>query len=221
MTTENRSPRPDVSEMKAVHGVFRDTLKAAPKLVGAIEPSNAERRELIANFYENVLSFLHAHHQTEEERYLPLLRERCPGDLDIVERVAEQHAEVLELVAVAESSVASWGAGDDGAQARCGDDLTKLGESLNAHLDQEELEVLPLCADHLSAEEWGAAPGHAMGIYQGDKVWLILGLIRERMTHAQRDEMIANMPPPAVEMWTSFGEQSFKELIAQLGAPLG
>lgn len=220
MATENQLPRPDVSEMKAVHGVFRDTLDAATKLVGDVEPSNVERRELIANFYENVLSFLHAHHQTEEDLYLPLLRERCPDDVEIIERVARQHAQVLELVDVAERSVSSWRGGNADAQLSCGDDLRKLGDSLREHLDQEEIEVLPLCGEHLSAQEWGAAPGHAMGLFQGDKVWIILGLIRERMTQAQRDEMLANMPPPAVEMWTTFGEHAFEDLISQVGAPL-
>ena len=221
MIGTNGSQRPDVNEKKAVHGVFRDTLAAAPKLVGAVDPADAERRELVANFYDNVLSFLHAHHQTEEDLYVPLLRERCPADLDVVDQVVEQHREVLNLVDVAESSLSAWGSGEADAQQRCSDDLSKLGESLAAHLDEEEEKALPLCADHLSVEEWAAAPGHAMGLYQGDKVWLILGLIRERMTQSQRDEMLANMPPPAVEMWTSFGERSFKELISQVGAPLG
>jgi hypothetical protein len=51
-----------------------------------------------------------------------------------------------------------------------------------------------------------------MANYQGDKIWLILGLIRERMTDQQRAAMLEHMPPPAVEMWTGFGEQAFKEL---------
>ena len=40
------------------------------------------------------------------------------------------------------------------------------------------------------------------------------------MTRAQHDEMIANMPPPAVEMWNGFGEKAFNKLVAEVGAPL-
>jgi hypothetical protein len=91
----------------------------------------------------------------------------------------------------------------------------------HAHLDDEERELLPLCAQHLSAPEWGALPGYALGSFEGDKIWLILGLIRERLNQAQRDdEMLAHMPPPAVEMWTSFGEQAFGELMVEVGPPL-
>jgi hypothetical protein len=40
------------------------------------------------------------------------------------------------------------------------------------------------------------------------------------MTQAQRDDMIAHMPPPAVDMWTGFGEAAFKQLMAEVGPPL-
>ena len=52
--------------------------------------------------------------------------------------------------------------------------------------------------------------------YQGDKVWLILGLIRQRMTQGQRGAMLAHMPPPARDMWTSFGEHAFNDYSAQV-----
>ena len=61
-------------DMFAVHGVFRDTLGAAPTLVGGIAPGDAERVALIANYYENILSFLESHHDGEEELVFPLLR---------------------------------------------------------------------------------------------------------------------------------------------------
>ena len=51
-------------------------------------------------------------------------------------------------------------------------------------------------------------------------MWLILGLVRQRMTQAQRDEMLAHMRAPTVEMWTTMGEASFGNLMAEVGAPL-
>ncbi len=75
---------------------------------------------------------------------------------------------------------------------------------------------MSLCAENLSLEEWGALPGHGMAAFQGDKIWLILGLIRQRMNDAQRAAMLEHMPPPAVEMWTGFGEQAFKDLSTQV-----
>ena len=78
MPEAGSAPRPDTSDMYAVHGVFRDTLGAAPALVGDIAPGDAERVALIANYYENVLSFLEAHHDGEEHLVFPLLRSLGP-----------------------------------------------------------------------------------------------------------------------------------------------
>ena len=83
--TDTGAPRPDTSDMYAVHGVFRDTLGAATALVGGVPAGDAERLALVANYYENVLSFLEAHHDGEEEIVFPLLRERCPDQARLVD----------------------------------------------------------------------------------------------------------------------------------------
>ena len=213
MAEPTRAPRPDTSDMFAVHGVFRDTLGAAPQLVGDIVPGDAERVALVENYYENILSFLEAHHDGEEALVFPALRERCASSGELFDRLEAEHQDALRLLGTARGALAAWpGAGDAASQAATADSLEALRVQLCAHLDEEEAEALPLCADNLSMEEWGGLPGHAMANFGGDKIWLIMGLIRERMTDQQRAAMLEHMPPPAVEMWTGFGEQAFKEL---------
>ena len=60
--------------------------------------------------------------------------------------------------------------------------LRALDDGLIPHLDREEAEILPLAGEHLTVEEWGMLPGHSMGNFSGDKIWLIIGLIRENFT---------------------------------------
>ena len=210
MPQAGSAPRPDTRDMYAVHGVFRDTLGAAPTLVGGIAPGDAERVALIANYYENVLSFLESHHDGEEHLVFPLLRERDAGAAELMDEMTEQHHEAVALLLEARDALAAWPGGDAAAQKAAQERLDALGSHLGEHLDEEEAKVLPLAAEYLSMEEWGALPGHGMANFHGDKIWLILGLIRERMTDAQRATMVARMPPPALEMWTGFGEQAFK-----------
>ena len=202
--------RPDVSTMYAVHDTFRDTLGAVPRLVGGIAPGDDERVALIANYYDNVLSFLEAHHDGEEELVFPLLRERCAGEVPLVDRMAAQHHEAIALLQEARAALSAWQAGDAASQQAAEDALVALHAQLVTHLDEEEAEMLPLAQANLSAAEWDQLPGHGMANFHGDKIWLILGLIRERMNDAQRAAMLEEMPPPAVEMWTGFGEQAFK-----------
>jgi hypothetical protein len=205
------APRPDTGDMFAVHGVFRDSLGAAPTLVGGIAPGDTERVALIANYYENILSFLEAHHDGEEKLVFPLLRDRCAGADGLIDHMAEQHEEALALLEEAKSSLAAWPTGDAAAQQAAQERLEALCGHLGEHLNEEEQKILPLAAGNLSMEEWGALPGHGMANFHGDKIWLILGLIRERMTDGQRAEMLAHLPPPALDMWTGFGEQAFKD----------
>ncbi len=204
-------PRPDTRDMFAVHGVFRDCLGAAPILVGGIAPGDTERVALVANYYENILSFLESHHDGEEHLVFPLLRERCDGADELIDHMAEQHHEALELLERASAALTAWPGSDAAAQQAAQERLDELCSHLGEHLAEEEQKVLPLAGEYLSMEEWGALPGHGLANFHGDKIWLILGLIRERMTDDQRAAMMAHMPPPALDMWTSFGEQAFKD----------
>jgi hemerythrin-like domain-containing protein len=210
------TPRPDVSELIAVHGVFRDTLGEAPELVDGVAPGDSERLALVANYYDNILSFLEAHHDGEEEIVFPALRERCPDQQALLDRLDAEHKEAIALMEKAQGSLAAWAGGDTAAGDALAKDLEALRMQLEPHLDREENEALPLCAENLSVEEWGALTAHGMAAYHGDKIWLILGLIRERMTDAQRAAMLEHMPPPAIEMWTGFGEQAFNDLSNQV-----
>ena len=216
MAEDTSVPRPDVTDMYAVHGVFRDTLGAAPRLVGDIGPDDAARVALIANYYENILSFLAAHHDAEEKLVFPLLRERCAGEDVLLDELVEQHEEAVQLLEEALRALSAWPSGDAGSQKATEDALMALRDQLVRHLDEEEERALPLAAANLSVEEWGALPGHGMANFHGDKIWLILGLIRERMTEDQRAAMLEHMPPPALEMWTGFGEQAFKDYSAEV-----
>jgi hypothetical protein len=132
---------------------------------------------------------------------------------------AQQHEEVLAAAARAEEAVARWGQEGAPSQESCVERLTALGKLVGEHLDEEEEKLLPLCAAQVTTEEWGAQPPHGMALFSGDKVRLIIGLIRQRMSESQRRDMLAHMPPPAVEMWTGFGEKAFTQLIAEVGAP--
>ncbi len=134
--------------------------------------------------------------------------------------MAEQHHEAVRLLEEAQRLLQAWPAGDAAAQKAAQDGLDALHAQLVDHLDQEESKVLPLAAENLSAEEWGALPGHGMANFHGDKIWLILGLIRERMTDAQRAAMLEHMPPPALDMWTGFGEQAFKDYSPLVAVPV-
>ena len=206
-------PPADTSDMPAVHKVFRETFESAPRLIESAAGDDA-RRQMIANYYTNIIEFLRVHHEGEEELVFPVLRERAPEQRDVIDKAAADHEGVVALMAGVVDHVELWQTnGDEGAQG-VRDALGDLQATLIIHLDEEESDILPLAAAHMNAAEWGQLPGHAMGNFECDKIWLIIGLIRENFTQEQRDMMLAHMPPPARDMWETVGERSFNDLIA-------
>ncbi len=213
--TEVFVPRPDTSDMIAVHQVFRTSLASAPALVASARGDDT-RRALIVDYYANLLAFLDVHHEGEETLVFPFLVERAPSSETLVTRMAAQHAEVIGRLDDSRDALSGWARGSDDRAVEAAAALAGLGDALGVHLDEEEAQILPLAGEHLSMEEWGALPGHGMANFKGDKVWLILGLIRENFTPAQRDAMLEHMPSPARDMWETMGEKAFTAMITEV-----
>ena len=221
MTQTDEAPRPDVTDMVAVHAVFRDTLGAAPALIDGASDGDAARAALVANYYDNILHFLEVHHEAEEKLVFPLLRQRCPADGPLVDQLEAEHVEALALLQQAQRAVTAWQAGDgDAAPAEPGTPSSPCGRSWSGISTPRRPRCCRCAGAYLSPRGVGASLATRWPSYRGDKVWLILGLIRERMNDEQRAAMLEHMPPPAQEMWTGFGEQAFKELSAEVEVPV-
>jgi iron-sulfur cluster repair protein YtfE (RIC family) len=205
----------DTSDMLAVHQVFRTGFGDAARLLDL----GADRHDAVVTYYANLLAMLEAHHGSEDVLVFPRLIERAPDHATRISEIAAEHTKVHEALTATGGDLQKWAAAadlDTTAQLSAG--LADLAALLTQHLDTEEAEVLPLCADNLTAEEWGQIPGHGMASFTGDKPWLVLGLIRDNMTPAQREHMDAALPPMASEMWANFGEEAYRNLMAQLAA---
>lgn len=210
-------PLADTTDMAQVHQVFRDAFASVPQLIGSATARGPARIELVAAYYATILDLLHAHHEGEDVVIWPKLIERAPDWADEVRRVANQHGEIMTKLDEATVAVQAWAStaseSNAGAAATA---LAELGAQLLPHLDEEESFIVPLAAQYIYAPEWGELPGHAMRSYQGDKLWLILGLIREQMRPEQIAMVEAHMPPPVREMWNEHGATAFSAFVSEL-----
>jgi hemerythrin-like domain-containing protein len=207
----------DTSEMVNLHRVFRNAMDQGPKLIASAPHGDKHRAAVVASYYTNVLSLLHVHHESEDELIWPRLLERCPDDAGAISSIAAQHGDVVVSLAAARQATQNWSASasrDDAITLQ--DALTVLNADMAPHLDDEEEFILPIAARHLSPDEWGELPSHGMRAFDGDKLWLILGLVLEQMTPAQRQAMQENFPPPVAEMWADFGRQAYEVFVAEL-----
>ncbi|MGH3265327.1 MAG: hemerythrin domain-containing protein [Trebonia sp.] len=217
MTQPGALPLADTSDMIGMHRVFREALAAASQLVGSSPPGDADRAELVGTYYDNVLRLLDVHHAGEDELLTPKLLARCPDQADTITGIFAQHGDVHGAIDRAHACVGAWRTDPTAPNATALlAALAALDAALTPHLDEEERTVLPLAALCIDVAEWGELPGHGMAHFDGDKQWLIRGLISDQMTPAQRAAMDAHAPPPIAAMWAETGQAAYADFLVQL-----
>lgn len=207
----------DTSDMLIPHGLFRTCLGSAGTIITKVGSGDVEQIAVVSSYLDNVLRFLDAHHEGEDAVVWPRLSERCPEAAELLARMQAEHDAIHELRGKAESRRGAWAQSGDPDDGRgLADALQSLAAELEVHFGEEEAEILPLASRHMSPEEWGQMPGHAMSHYTGDKLWLLLGLVFEQMTPEQYAAVTPHMPPPVMEMWSANGKSQFDGFIAQV-----
>ena len=213
------TPRPDVTEMNAIHAVFRQTFASTPRLVASVADGDRDRAELVGSVIADVVEVLRLHHLGEDELLMPKLRERS-GQPDVVDRVAGQHTDIHDPLDEARTAVTRWresAAATDGAAVVAA--VARLEAAAVPHLDEEESTLMPLAAEVLTVEEWGELPGHTMSRFEGD-LFLVMGMVRDNMTQEQRDRMLEELPPPAAEAWRTVGIGAYADKVSRLMGPV-
>jgi hypothetical protein len=210
-------PLADTTEMAGVHRVFRNALADAPQLIGSVV-DDADRAEVVASYFDNVLALLAGHHDGEDELLTPRVIARAtPEEAAEAERISSQHADVLGDIEAAQARIAAFRADPTtDAGAHLASALATLNADLVPHLDEEEEIAMPIAAKYINVAEWGELPSHGMSTFTGDKLWLIIGLIREQMTPRQIADMDAHMPPPVADFWANTGQQLFTDYVGVL-----
>ncbi|MGH7697184.1 MAG: hemerythrin domain-containing protein [Candidatus Dormibacteria bacterium] len=211
----------DTSDMFIPHGLFRTALASSDGVIAAVAAGDRQQSAVVGSYFDNLLRFLDAHHGGEDALLWPVLSRRCPEAAELLERMEGEHQAIDRARHTAGDHLQGW---TQSADPEFGRDLAQslrdLRRELEAHLGEEEREILPLASKNVSPEEWGALPGHAMAHFTGDKPWLVLGLIFEQMTPEQLALTTKMLPPPVVEMWTTTGRAAFDSYIAQVGRNL-
>jgi hypothetical protein len=81
---------------------------------------------------------------------------------------------------------------------------------LDEHLDDEERDVLPLVAEHLSAAEWDDILARAHGAVPRKKMMSFMGAALEYAAPTERAHMLAQMPAPARVLWRIIGSHRYR-----------
>jgi len=185
---------PDLTGYFAIHHAVRRAPHRMAAAARDLDPGDTERVKALVRYWNGYRSELDEHHRVEDDIFFPALVERVPFADELVARTAAEHAELDDLLADGRRAVAHLQAGraDDGEHLAATFDA--VAAHLDAHLDFEDAEILPLFARHLSRDEYDAMYAKAskgLGLRQALFTVPFLGLAA---SDEARTQLLADAP---------------------------
>ncbi len=197
MTNTATETLTDVHDMVVVHRAFRREFRLIPELVRQVAPGDTARAAVLADHARLVLTGLHGHHTGEDLLLWPKLLERATPDAQLIHRMEAQHERVADAIERIGPALARWEAEARPAVteevAACFDDLR---EALLEHLGEEEREILPLAARHITQAEWNELGEHGVAGTRKKDLPILFGSIAEEATPEELADILTVVPPP-------------------------
>lgn len=143
----------DTSMMRIVHNALRRDLRRAERVLAADPPRSPEQQRAVARHLEWMMSFLHAHHRSEDEGLYPLVRDRDPAAAEMLEAMDADHRAIASAIAEVQAA-AGCSTGEDGEVRRLTVAVERLSTVLLPHLEREENEMMPVVSSVITESEW-------------------------------------------------------------------
>ncbi len=151
--TSTRSDPADTRMMGIVHSALRRDLVRALLVLGADPPPDDVRCVALADHLLWMMDFLHHHHSGEDEGLYPLVVSRNPEAAALVDDMDAEHTAIAPAMATVVD--AARGYRDDAAtRLQVVAALHGLHDVLLAHLEREEVEMMPVVAASITAADW-------------------------------------------------------------------
>ena len=195
----------DTSGLILVHRILRWLYRELPLLIREVGAGDVERAAIVGRYAHLDFYALHMHHETEDIALWDRLTSRDPGCALHVDQMRAQHAEVAAQLARIEPQLAPWVAtADAGLRDAFAGDIETLRDTLAAHLQQEEDDIMPVAGVVMSQQEWDWMEEHTRENLAAhrkelgkDIMSLQVGLLIASVPEAERDEwMHKNIPVP-------------------------
>ena len=205
----------DTVDMLFAHRVFRRELRNAPELIGGVESGDTKRSALIADHLGYMVAALHHHHAAEDELLWPPLHARVPTSELKIQQMEDDHAAIAESVGEVQITRTHWGkSADPGLAAQLIAATEALSARVDAHLEDEEQNILPLIAQHITAAEWKDCVKRGAEFLPKNKLALVfLGITLQNLTPVEQRQFLAGIP---TALWKLLGQRTFNSYRTKL-----
>ena len=198
--------------MALIHRVIRRGFEQSREYVLA---AGAESRAgAVAKYIGFQLDGLHSHHSTEDELLWPVLLERARPSAALIHRMEEQHAGVHDAVETTRRRLVTWQTAPTAAASESlAAALETISTRLAEHLGEEERDVVPLIAAHVTQAEWDRLGKVAFSKFKPDQRFTAMG---ELLATADPDEsarMLSDLPAPVRFIWWLVGRRRYQHFM--------
>jgi hypothetical protein len=184
-------------DMRLVHRVFRREFAAIPGLIGDVPPGDSARAKVVGDHLTFMVDALHNHHAAEDDTVWPLLHRRVPARAGDIERMENQHRNIVGAVERVNANLSAWEGAPGGPT---GDQLlAAVAELLNVvveHLNDEERNAVPIIEEHLSQDEWDATVKRGTAFLKSHPRLAIVqgGLVLDYASADERQTFMSGLP---------------------------
>jgi Hemerythrin HHE cation binding domain len=209
-------------EMAMVHRFFRNELHRVPGLINGVGAGDVKRAAVVNAHLSFIVAVLHHHHAAEDDLIWPKLHARVPLYDHDIRRMEDEHRAIAAGIHTAKATGSAWaktGAPSASEQLRKAvDALTGL---VDAHLDDEERDVVPLIEDCITAPEWKKVTARGASFLRTHpRLGLVFaGCVLEGVPDEDKHRFLAGVPWAARMMWQLVGTRTYEGYRAKLYSP--
>lgn len=207
----------DARGMVEIHRMYRASFGEAAALVGGVAEGDVAHADVVGDHLSMLSVSLHAHHEFEDEHLWDTLETRAPACGGHVERMKEQHAEMLVHLKELDAALPAWrasGRATDAAGVLAA--LEGINAALTVHLPDEEQHIVPVMERVLTQKEVDAASVHGRRATPKGKTWAQLGAILAAQPDGGRAWQHEHLPAPFRLVWRLVGRRDYERNRAEL-----
>ena len=211
---------------RVLHQLVRRELPMLADLATWADPADTSHTAALTRHADLVGRVLLHHHATERELLWPALLRALPADErpaaralvdDWTARCARIDSALRDVgTAARQWAVAATASARDAFALACLD----VADAVDAQVADEEAELLPLLAAHLSESDWRAVSGAARCPLAAREQLLVLGMALEDLGPTNRARLLAGLSPAVRIAWRLRGRAEYRATVVRLrGAP--
>jgi hemerythrin-like domain-containing protein len=210
--------RVDTHEMVIVHRLFRREFRLLPVMVRLVPAGDRDRAAVVADHAADMTYTLHHHHTGEDLLLWPKLLARASPRAELVQRMQAQHERVAVLLDRVGVLTPEWRrSADPVTRDELAGVLAQTSAALDEHLSDEENDILPLVAEHITVSEWDALTAYGKKVLpKNSKAFVYLGLILQETTAAECAAFLRRLPAPLRWAWRLIGHRIYRRAMTRL-----